>query len=119
MTKAAGLGGLDVHARQTHAAVLAVFYLDSGGSSVSRLRMAPEEVVSLVEGCPGWWRRCMRPGRPGFELARQARARGIDVRVVAPGSIPKGSGDRVKTDRRDAIRLVSRRVLDEILWPVE
>jgi transposase len=26
--------------------------------------------------------------------------------VVAPGSIPKGSGDRVKTDRRDAIRLV-------------
>ena len=25
--------------------------------------------------------------------------------MVAPGSIPKGSGDRVKTDRRDAIRL--------------
>ncbi|MHB8659623.1 MAG: hypothetical protein ACYC91_17075 [Solirubrobacteraceae bacterium] len=25
---------------------------------------------------------------------------------MAPGSIPKGSGDRVKTDRRDAIRLV-------------
>jgi transposase len=28
------------------------------------------------------------------------------VRVVAPGSVPKGPGDRVKTDRRDAIRLV-------------
>jgi transposase len=28
------------------------------------------------------------------------------VRVAAPGSIPKGSGDRVKTDRRDAVRLV-------------
>jgi transposase len=26
--------------------------------------------------------------------------------VIAPGSIPKGPGDRVKTDRRDAIRLV-------------
>jgi len=39
-------------------------------------------------------------------LARAARERGIEVRVVAPGSIPKGSGDRVKTDRRDAIRLV-------------
>jgi hypothetical protein len=26
--------------------------------------------------------------------------------VVAPGSIPKCSGDRVKTDRRDAIRRV-------------
>jgi transposase len=32
--------------------------------------------------------------------------RGIDVLVIAPGSIPKGPGDRVKTDRRDAIRLV-------------
>jgi transposase len=26
--------------------------------------------------------------------------------VAAPGSIPKGSGDRVKTDRRDAVRMV-------------
>jgi transposase len=45
-------------------------------------------------------------GPTGFGLARQARARGLDIRVVAPGSIPKGPGDRVKTDRRDAIRLV-------------
>jgi transposase len=45
-------------------------------------------------------------GPTGFGLARAAHERGIDVRVVAPGSIPKGPGDRVKTDRRDAIRLV-------------
>jgi transposase len=45
-------------------------------------------------------------GPTGFGLAREARRRGIDVRVVAPGLVPKGSGDRVKTDRRDAIRLV-------------
>ena len=44
-------------------------------------------------------------GPTGFGLARTAWERGVDVRVVAPGSIPKGSGDRVKTDRRDAIRL--------------
>jgi hypothetical protein len=42
----------------------------------------------------------------GFVLAREANRRGLDVRVVAPGSIPKGAGDRVKTDRRDAMRLV-------------
>src|SRR5215218_193125 len=47
----------------------------------------------------------MRQARPG-SASRAARERGIDVRVAAPGSIPKGSGDRVKTDRRDAIRLV-------------
>ena len=41
-----------------------------------------------------------------FGLARAGREHGIDVRVVAPGAIPRGSGDRVKSDRRDAIRLV-------------
>jgi transposase len=44
-------------------------------------------------------------GPTGFGLARTAREHGLDVRVIAPGSVPKGSGDRVKTDRRDAIRL--------------
>ncbi len=30
---------------------------------------------------------------------------GIDCEVVAPSSIPKRSGERVKTDRRDAMML--------------
>jgi hypothetical protein len=30
---------------------------------------------------------------------------GVDCEVVAPSLIPKGSSDRVKTDKRDAIRL--------------
>jgi transposase len=38
-------------------------------------------------------------------LARQARERGIDVQVVAAGKVPRASGDRVKTDKRDAERL--------------
>ncbi|MCA1699267.1 MAG: IS110 family transposase [Actinobacteria bacterium] len=47
----------------------------------------------------------MRPGRRGSgSLAR--RPRGLDLRVIAPGSIPRSPGDRVKTDRRDARRLV-------------
>jgi hypothetical protein len=45
-------------------------------------------------------------GPTGFGLARAATARGLDVRVIAPGSIPCAPGDRVKTDRRDAKRLV-------------
>jgi transposase len=44
-------------------------------------------------------------GPSGFTLARAAAARGLDVRVVAPGLIPRKPGDRVKTDRRDAVRL--------------
>jgi transposase len=101
--KATRLVGLDVHARQTHAAIL---HLDSGELAVSRLQMPPLEVVSVLERLGPGVVAVYEAGPTGFGLARDARARGIDVRVVAPGSIPKGSGDRVKTDRRDAIRLV-------------
>jgi transposase len=92
-----------VHARQTHAAIL---HLESGELAVSRLRMTPEKVVGFLERLPGTAVAVYEAGPTGFGLARAARAGGIDVRVAAPGSIPKGSGDRVKTDRRDAIRLV-------------
>jgi transposase len=101
--KATCLVGLDVHARRTHAAVLD---LRSGELSVRRLVGAPEEVVVFLEGLAGPVVAVYEAGPTGFGLAREARARGIDVRVVAPGSIPKGPGDRVKTGRRDAIRLV-------------
>src|SRR3954451_3872339 len=100
--KAMSLVGLDVHARQTHAAVLVP---DSGEVRVSVLRMAPVEVVGFLEGL-GAVRAVYEAGPTGFGLARAARERGIDVRVAAPGSIPKAPGDRVQTDRRDAIRLV-------------
>jgi transposase len=101
--KATCLVGLDVHVRQTHAAVLD---LRSGELSVRRLVGAPEEVVAFLERAPGPVVAVYEAGPTGFGLARVARAHGIDVRVAAPGSIPKGPGDRVKTDRRDAIRLV-------------
>ena len=101
--KAMRLVGLDVHARQTHAAIL---HLDSGELGVSRLQMAPLEVVAVLERLGPGVVAVYEAGPTGFGLARAARDRGIDVRVAAPGSIPKGSGDRVKTDRRDAIRLV-------------
>jgi transposase len=97
------LVGLDVHARQTHAAV---FDPATGELTVSKLRMPPVEVVSFLERCGASVRAVYEAGATGFGLARAARERGIDVRVAAPGSIPRGSGDRVKTDRRDATRLV-------------
>jgi transposase len=103
MAKGMTLVGLDVHARQTHAAVLDPA---TGELGVSRLRMAPVEVASFLEGLGPAVRAVYEAGPTGFDLARAARAREIDVRVAAPGSIPKGPGDRVKTDRRDATRLV-------------
>jgi transposase len=101
--KAMTLVGLDVHARQTHAAIVDPV---TGELGVSKLRMAPIEVASFLEGLGPDVLAVYEAGPTGFGLARAARECGVNVRVAAPGSIPKGPGDRVKTDRRDAIRLV-------------
>ena len=44
-------------------------------------------------------------GPTGFGLARAARAAGIEMMVCSPGAIPRQPGDRVKTDKRDALKL--------------
>jgi transposase len=44
-------------------------------------------------------------GPCGFVLQRHLAALGYHCEVVAPSSIPKRSGDRVKTDRRDSLML--------------
>ena len=48
---------------------------------------------------------CYEAGPTGFELHRLVTSLGVGCAVVAPSLIPKGSGDRVKTDKRDARRL--------------
>lgn len=44
-------------------------------------------------------------GPTGFALQRHLEKKGIDCVVVAPSMIPKKPGDRVKTDKRDALML--------------
>jgi len=44
-------------------------------------------------------------GPTGYALHRQLAAMGIDCMVVAPSLIPKQPGNKVKTDRRDALKL--------------
>jgi transposase len=48
---------------------------------------------------------CYEAGPTGFVLARHLIKLGYDCIIVAPSAIPKKSGDRVKTDRRDARNL--------------
>lgn len=104
MSESMALVGLDVHQAQSVAAVLDPL---TGELRVERLRGAPGDVVPVfLEGLGRPVRAVYEAGPTGFALARAAGGRGLDLRVIAPGSIPKASGDRVKTDRRDATRLV-------------
>ena len=104
MSESMALVGLDVHKAQTVAAVLDPV---TGELRVERLRGEPASVVPVfLEELDRPVAAVYEAGPTGFALARVAEQRGLDIRVVAPGSIPRAPGDRVKTDRRDAKRLV-------------
>jgi transposase len=94
--------GLDVHANQTAAAVL-----DTATGEVRSRKLAgrPQEMMGWLLELPAPVRAVYEAGPTGYGLARRARAAGIDMQVCAPGMIAKGPGDRVKTDKRDALKL--------------
>ena len=49
---------------------------------------------------------CYEAGPTGYELQRHIQGLGHECIVAAPSLIPKKPGDRVKTNRRDAVSLV-------------
>lgn len=102
MAQPRSLVGLDVHATQTHACVLEP---DSGELRSRRLNGPPRGALDLLAELPAPLLAVYEAGPTGYGLARGAAEQGLDVRVCAPGSIPRAPGDRVKTDRRDAERL--------------
>lgn len=51
------------------------------------------------------WIFCYEAGPCGYPLARRLRRLGHVCHVIAPSLIPRRAGDRVKTDRRDALQL--------------
>lgn len=48
---------------------------------------------------------CYEAGPSGYELHRLLASMGVACQVIAPSLVPKGASERVKTDRRDAVRL--------------
>lgn len=57
-------------------------------------------------GDPARLRVCYEAGPTGYELHRLLTSMAVHCEVVAPSMVPVAQGDRVKTDRRDARRLV-------------
>lgn len=107
MVKARSLVGLDVHSGKVVAAVLDC---ETGELVFRRLGGESGPVVNLCLGLPGPVRVTYEAGPTGYGLARSLAEVGIDCLVAAPGKIPRGATDRVKTDRRDAENLV------RLLW---
>jgi transposase len=97
--------GLDVHK-------------DSIVVAVAEVGRAPARLVGTIAHDVGKLRKLLaRYGEPGavhvvyeagptgYGLQRELVRRGYPCQVIAPSLIPKRAGDRVKTDRRDGLRL--------------
>jgi len=103
--------GLDVHARSVAAAAI-----DGASGELIRARLTPahDHIRDWVQGLPGPVAVAYEAGPTGFGLYRALTAAGVRCEVVAPSKMHKPSGDRVKTDARDALLLARLLRLDEI-----
>jgi transposase len=96
--------GLDVHQK-----TIVVAVAEPGSGPAQLLTTLPNEYAALAKcldriGPAATVRVCYEAGPTGYGLARWLTASGIQCTVVAPSLVPR-DGSRVKTDRRDAVKL--------------
>ena len=97
--------GLDVHKDTISIAVA-----ESGREPARLLETIPADEWLLLKvldrlGPKSRLRVCYEAGPTGYGLARQLNEQGICCVVVAPSLVPTQKNRRIKTDRRDAVRL--------------
>ncbi len=109
MAKVRSWAGLDVHAAKVVACVVDA---ESGEMTVHRLPGDTCAVVAFCAGLPGPTRVAYEAGPTGYGLARALGAAGIGCVIAAPGKIERPAQDRIKTDARDAERLVRLLMID-------
>ncbi len=103
--------GLDVHARSVVAAAIDGV---TGELVQERLVPDPEVVIGWVGSLPGPVAVTYEAGPTGFGLYRALVAAGVGCTVAAPSKLIRPSGDRVKTDAKDAVLLARLLRLGEV-----
>jgi transposase len=103
--------GLDVHARSVVAAAIDG---DTGELFQAKLTPSHDHIRSWVQALPGPVAVAYEAGPTGFGLYRSLTAAGIRCVVAAPSKLQRPSGDRVKTDAKDAVHLARLLRIDEI-----
>jgi len=96
--------GLDVHADTITVAVAEPDgEVRSFGAIPNRLESIRKMVAKL--GPVNNLKACYEAGPTGYVLYWQLTTLGVACEVIAPSLVPVKAGDRVKTDRRDAVKL--------------
>jgi transposase len=96
---------LDVHKFSIVAAVLP---LQGGRAEVTRIETTEKAIRRFIKtlGSPEGLAVSYEAGPGVFALWRLLTSMGVACDVIAPSLVPVGAGDRVKTDARDAKKLV-------------
>jgi transposase len=100
--------GLDVHKETIAVAVAAPGRSEPvyRGEIANKPKRVQKLLTELGEAYRGALLQfCYEAGPCGYVLYRQIIASGHDCQAVAPSRIPKTPGERIKTDRRDALKL--------------
>lgn len=98
---------LDTHKKEHEVAMLL-----AGEEQIRQWRVPNREqdvrrlVRRIQKEAPGVIQCCYEAGPCGFELQRRLVSLGVECRVIAPSLIPRKPGERIKTDRRDACKLL-------------
>ena len=96
--------GMDVHAETI---AVAIAEPDGEVRSLGTIANREDAIRKIIRklGTAEQLRACYEAGPTGFVLYWQLTQLGVDCAVIAPTLVPKKPGDRVKTDRRDALKL--------------
>jgi transposase len=84
---------------------------------LGEIENTPAATAKLVRKLSAKYKRltfCYEAGPTGYGLQRQIKGLGFECAVVAPSLIPKRPGDKVKTNRRDALSLAKLLRADEL-----
>ena len=105
--------GLDVHVR-----TIVGCMIDERTGEVVHRRFGFDlaEVCAWAASLPGPVKATYEAGPIGFGLFRLLNASGVECVVAAPSKLLRPSGDRVKTDSRDALHLARLLRVMKSLW---
>jgi transposase len=104
MSKGTKFVGMDVHAETI---AVAVVEGRDQARSLGTIPNRPEAVRRLLGklGSPAKLKVCYEAGPTGYALYWELARLGVHCEVIAPSLVPTKSGERIKTDRRDAEKL--------------
>jgi len=106
---------MDTHKKQHRVAVV---YPDSGEIREFSVKNIDKDIAKMVRQIKkrsgGQINFCYEAGVCGFTLKRQIDKLGCKCSVIAPSLVPTKPGDRIKTDRRDAKKLLGQFVAGQL-----